>query len=154
MLTGSILTCLVRVRGSAHQPHQAHQSAAQARDAAGGTAGGQQRGRERGGAERARRRSLLQRCKCFSSTSSTNPKTESPGRRAKCSRGAPPPSTSSRSTRWTTPLTSSSYRHQVGTSCCLDNRGPLSGGRIAPLTSASPANHRLLVTVHNFIEVG
>lgn len=45
MLTISIL-CVPRVRGSANQPHQAHQSAAQARDAAGSPPGGQQRGSE------------------------------------------------------------------------------------------------------------
>lgn len=59
--------------------------------------------------------------KCFSSTSPTSPKTESPGRRAKCYQEAPPPSTSSRSTRWTSPLTSSSYHHQVAPLCCPGN---------------------------------
>lgn len=61
-------------------------------------------------------------CARFSSTSPTSPRTESPGGRAKRSREAPPPSTSSRSTRWTTPPTSSSYRSQVAPSCCLGNQ--------------------------------
>lgn len=80
-------------------------------------------GRTRGGAESAP--FATQPCKCLSSTSTpTSPKTESPGKRAKWCREAPPPCTSSRSTRWTTPPTSSSYRHQVDPLCCLGNQEP------------------------------
>lgn len=61
-------------------------------------------------------------CARFSSTSPSSPRTESPGGRAKRYREAPPPSTSSRSTRWTTPPTSSSCRSQVAPSCCLGNQ--------------------------------
>uniref|UniRef100_H3CA47 1-phosphatidylinositol 4,5-bisphosphate phosphodiesterase n=1 Tax=Tetraodon nigroviridis TaxID=99883 RepID=H3CA47_TETNG len=50
--------------------------------------------------------------KCLSSTSPTSPETESPGKRAKRSREAPPLSTAPRSTRQRTPPTSSSYRPQ------------------------------------------
>lgn len=55
---------------------------------------------------------------CLSSTSPTSPKTESPGKRATWCPEASPPSTPPRSTRWTTPLISSSCLHQVEPSCC------------------------------------
>lgn len=91
-LTSSI-RCVLRVRRSAHQPHQAHQPAAQARDAAGGPPGGQQRGREHvaGGAEEGRRWVLKCCVQMFLQHVPDQPKDGEPRKESEVLPGGPSP---------------------------------------------------------------